>query len=318
MPLNSATSRRLLVIGLILFTLLTIFDAAIDVFEFTHDQVSPPDSNSGLKTFGLLINSSQLLFISIAWWLVFRRKKLESATIISLNEELERKASELEDSNRDLEAFCYSVSHDLRSHLARINGFAQLILEAHFSELSGVCQDYFNRVVSAGRQMDEVLEGLLTLSRLGRTPLEKTSVDLSDMVKVIMAEKLMAERERPVDYTIEPGLTASCDRRLMRIALENMLSNALKFTRQRDRARIEFGVLIREKKPVWFLRDNGAGFPLDAAERIFQPFQRVHNEAEFPGNGIGLATVFRIIKLHGGRIWAEGEVDRGACFYFTL
>jgi signal transduction histidine kinase len=166
--------------------------------------------------------------------------------------------------------------------------------------------------------MDEVLEGLLTLSRLGRTSLDVSQVDLSDLVRVIMAEKLMAENERPVDFIIEPGQVASCDGRLMRIALENLVSNALKFTRKRDRARIEFGVRNSDEKPVWFLSDNGVGFPPEDAERIFQPFQRVHSEAEFPGNGIGLATVHRIIKLHGGKIRAEGDVDKGACFYFSL
>lgn len=317
MTLKRVISHRLLLIGLALLSVLTVSDIVSHLVEPCNGRLYPISSYTGKTIFEIFIITGQFLLFMGAWSLLIRRQTDERA-ISTLNEELKHKAKELEESNHDLEAFSYSVSHDLRSHLARINGFSQLILEDHITQLPEVCREYFDRVVTAGQEMDEVLEALLSLSRLGRTHLEMSTVNLSELVQVIMAEKLMAEKERPIDFTIEPGLTAFCDGRLMRIALENLISNALKFTRKRERAQIEFGMQNNADEPIWFLRDNGAGFSPEDVERIFQPFQRVHSEAEFPGNGIGLATVHRIVKLHGGRIWAEGEVDKGACFYFTL
>lgn len=240
-----------------------------------------------------------------------------------LNAELEQRVqertAELKASNQELEAFSYAVSHDLRAPLRSVFGFAQALNEDYRDNLDDEGREHLQRVIQASRQMDQLINDMLHLSRLSRGELKRQPVDLSGLVQGISMELRENEPQRCVEFAIAPDLVAPVDARLMRIALENLLRNAWKFTGKCSAARIEFGM---EKEPqngaAYFVRDNGAGFDMAYAGKLFGAFQRLHNSAEFPGHGIGLATVQRVINRHGGRTWATGQVDRGAAFYFTL
>jgi two-component system, NtrC family, sensor kinase len=229
---------------------------------------------------------------------------------------------ELERKNRELEAFSYSVSHDLRAPLRSIDGFSQALLEDQFDRLDETGQHHLRRVRAAAQRMAELIDDLLELSRVGRTELLRTSVDLSALAAEVVADLQRADAERRVEVVIQPGLVANADSRLIKIVLENLLGNAWKFTRKVAAPRIEVGQGPRGQNSAgelpYFVRDNGAGFAMSYADKLFRPFQRLHTEAEFPGTGIGLATIQRVIDRHGGRVWAEGEIERGAAFYFTL
>jgi len=225
---------------------------------------------------------------------------------------------ELEVANRELEAFCYSVSHDLRAPLRSIAGFSQALVEDCSDSLPPEGKQSLDLVLEATREMDQLIDDLLSLSRLSRGDMVRRPVDLSALAREIAAELKRREPNRAVEWVIAPSLPARVDGRLLRIALENLLSNAWKFTGKREHARIELGLDRRADGPVYFVRDNGAGFDMNYAGKLFQAFQRLHAVAEFPGHGIGLATVQRIIHRHGGRVWAEGGVDNGATVYFSL
>ncbi|MET0413767.1 MAG: response regulator [Polyangiaceae bacterium] len=235
---------------------------------------------------------------------------------------------ELERKNRELEAFSYSVSHDLRAPLRSIDGFSQALLEDQLDRLDDTGKHHLRRVRAAAQRMAELIDDLLELSRVGRTELRLTSLDLSELAQEVVAELQRAEPEREVEVVIEPGLVASADRGLIKIVLENLLGNAWKFTRKSPAPRIEVGRGQQRRSEIggrrtggethYFVRDNGAGFAMSYADKLFRPFQRLHTEAEFPGTGIGLATIQRVIDRHGGQVWAEGEVGRGAAFFFTL
>ena len=228
-----------------------------------------------------------------------------------LVEELERK-------NNELEAFSYSVSHDLRAPLRGIDGFSQALLEDYAEKLDSKGQDYLRRVRAGAQRMGELIDDLLELSRVGRAELTCARVDLSRTADSVLVDLKKRDPERKVLTVIEDGLQVEADGRLMRVALDNLLGNAWKFTAKRQEAKIEFRATRRDGVTTYFIRDNGAGFSMSYADKLFEAFQRLHSESEFPGSGIGLATVHRIIDRHGGRVWAEGEVDRGAIFYFTL
>ncbi len=236
-----------------------------------------------------------------------------------LEERVQERTAQLETSNQELEAFSYAVSHDLRAPLRSVFGFAQALKEDHQDKLDDTGREHLQRVIQGSRQMDQLINDMLHLCRLSRGDLKRQPVDLSGLVEGITTELRETEPQRCVEFAITPGLVAPVDARLMRIALENLLRNAWKFTGKRPAARIEFGM---EKEPAngatYFVRDNGAGFDMAYAGKLFGAFQRLHNSSEFPGHGIGLATVQRVINRHGGRTWAKGEVDRGAAFYFTL
>jgi two-component system NtrC family sensor kinase len=235
---------------------------------------------------------------------------------------------ELERKNRELEAFSYSVSHDLRAPLRSIDGFSQALLEDQLDRLDDTGKHHLRRVRAAAQRMAELIDDLLELSRVGRTELRLSSIDLSELAQEVIAELLRAEPERQVEVVIEPGLVATADRGLIKIVLENLLGNAWKFTRKSPAPRIEVGRGQQRRSDIggrrsggethYFVRDNGAGFAMSYADKLFRPFQRLHTEAEFPGTGIGLATIQRVIDRHGGQVWAEGEVGRGAAFFFTL
>lgn len=241
------------------------------------------------------------------------------------NRELAATARELlaakeatERANRDLEAFSYSVSHDLRAPLRSIDGFSLALLEDCADQLDATGIGHLKRVRVATGRMSELIDDLLEFSRVTQAALHCARVDLSDMAQEIISELRTREPGRRVTAVVQERLVAHADGRLLRIVLENLLGNAWKFTAKKGEARIEVGVEPRDADLAYFVRDNGAGFDMAFASRLFAPFQRLHTTDEFPGTGVGLATVHRIIGRHGGRVWAEGAVDRGAAIFFTL
>lgn len=249
------------------------------------------------------------------------RGELEAAEGRAARELAETKAvlvDELERKNRELEAFSYSVSHDLRAPLRAIDGFSRVVLEDFAGALGPKGQDYLQRVCAAAERMAELIDDLLELSRVGRADLRRGPVDLSHLARQIVAE-LQKGSDRQVEIVLQEALLADADRRLIRVALENLLGNSWKFTANAPNPRIDFGREARDgRDDVYFVRDNGAGFDMTYAGKLFRPFQRLHSDADFAGTGIGLATVHRIVDRHGGRVWAEGAVGQGATFYFTL
>jgi signal transduction histidine kinase len=232
--------------------------------------------------------------------------------------ELAKVNTELTVINRELESFSYSVSHDLRAPLRTMDGFSQALLEEYSSKLDEQGKDYLQRVRSATHRMGILIGDMLSLSRITRIEMKHELVDLSGLVQSIATELQKSQPERRAEFIIASGVTANGDAHLLHIMLENLLGNAWKFTSKHSSARIEFGVNHHKDKPVYFVRDDGAGFDMTYADKLFGAFQRLHVADEFPGTGIGLATVQRIVHRHSGRIWAEGEVENGATFYFTL
>ena len=238
------------------------------------------------------------------------RKQGEQA-ILKLNERLQH-------ANHDLEAFTSSVCHDLRAPLRAINGFAQILTKQCAPKLDETAKDYLGQIHTGVRHMTALIDDLMKLSRVGRAAVRRESVDLSSLVRTITDALHKSEPQRAVEFTIQEGIAAVGDPNLLRVAFENLLGNAWKFTSKHDKARIEFGVKVQDGQPVYFVRDNGAGFDMRSAGKLFGVFQRMHRAADFAGTGVGLATVARIIRAHGGKVWAEAEVKRGATFSFTL
>jgi light-regulated signal transduction histidine kinase (bacteriophytochrome) len=259
---------------------------------------------------------------------------------------------ELESVNKELEAFIYSVSHDLRAPLRSMSGFAKILVEDCAERLDDQAKDYLRRIRQGSVKMNRLIEDLLHLSRISRKEMDRARINLSKLAAAVVSELRAADPGRKVEVSIAEGLTAYADQRLMEVALSNLLGNAWKFSSKTENARIEFGVMSRETSTssvesfgdlsgrpldsqrslpskdliggtpnsglVYYVRDNGAGFDPKYAEKMFWPFQRLHSEQEFEGTGIGLAIVERIIRRHGGRVWAEGEAGKGATVYFTL
>jgi PAS domain S-box-containing protein len=223
-----------------------------------------------------------------------------------------------ESSNRELETFSYSVAHDLRAPLRAVDGFSQLLLADYSSKLDEAGKDYLKRVRLGSKRMGQLIDDLLDLSRITRTVLRPESVDLSALASGIGEELARSEPGRRVELVVAPGVRAWGDANLLRVTLVNLLGNAWKYTSKHPAARIEFGAEERGGGSVYFVRDDGAGFDMSLAKRLFEPFTRLHAAAEFEGTGIGLATVQRVVSRHAGRVWAESAVERGATFYFTL
>jgi light-regulated signal transduction histidine kinase (bacteriophytochrome) len=239
-----------------------------------------------------------------------------------LNEELEqrvrRRTAQLEAFNSELEAFNYSISHDLRAPLRAIGGFSQILLQDYEDALDVVGKSYLRRVSAASNRMGQLIDDLLELSHLTRGRMRRELVNLTTLAQAIAEEFRNTQPEHEVDFIVEKGLVANGDGSLLRAVLENLLGNAWKFTKNQPHPRIEFGLLEHEDTPTYYVRDNGVGFDMAYVDKLFGAFQRLHGMSEYEGTGIGLATVQRIIHRHGGRVWAKGEVGKGATFYFTL
>ena len=246
------------------------------------------------------------------------------AEIRALNQTLAQKLALLDAANNELEAFSYSVSHDLRAPLRALDGFSQILLEDYASRLDPQGQNYLQRVRAASQKMGELIDALLALARLTRAEMRHETVDLSALARAALADLQAADPQRQVQILLAEGLTAQGDPRLLRVVLDNLLGNAWKFTSKTPQARIELGRLPAAQTPAqsgeqtFFVRDNGAGFDMAHADRLFGAFQRLHQQTDFPGSGIGLATVQRVLHRHGGRAWAEGQLGQGATLYFSL
>ncbi len=258
-------------------------------------------------------------------------EKLEQAYL-----QLERRSKDLEALNKELESFSYSVSHDMRAPLNTLASFCKILRDTYQTRLDDQGQDLLRRMVSATEWMNGIIDGLLTLSRTVRVEPQLARVNLSSLATEIISGLRQREPSRAVEFTCRPGMTAYADERLMRVLLNNLLGNAWKFTQRKERARIEFSMIdppppdgiLQDmgeglptqnlQTPVYYVSDNGAGFEQEYVAKLFTPFQRLHSQSEFPGHGIGLATVARIVRRHYGRVWAKGQVDQGATFYFTL
>ena len=261
-----------------------------------------------------------LLFAVASWFLAlyWEERRAAEAQMKALNERLARDNAELDALNRELESFSYSVSHDLRAPLRAIDGFSQALNEDYSDRLDEEGLGYLKRVRQAAQRMGMLIDDLLRLAHVTRTEVAREDVDLTDMAGKVLQELQRTEPQRHVVSKIMPGLKALADARLMRVVLDNLLGNAWKFTTRRDNAQIEFGVESVGGERAFYVRDNGAGFDMAYATKLFGAFQRLHDAAQFPGTGVGLATVQRVVRKHGGRIWAEAKPNEGATFYFTL
>jgi PAS domain S-box-containing protein len=249
---------------------------------------------------------------------ITERKAAESA-IKALNQELAHKAAQLQSANKELETFSYSVSHDLRAPLRAIDGFSLALSEDCWDTLGAEGREHLQRIRAASQQMAQLIDDMLNLSRITRGTLNPQEVDLSALAHSIVAELQRSDPARRVTVDIKPDIKGTGDARLIRIALQNLFANAWKFTAKKTDAKIDFSQTVNEQGiKTYCVRDNGAGFDMAYADKLFGPFQRLHSNVDFPGTGVGLATVQRIINRHGGRIWAEGTVNHGAVFYFTL
>lgn len=249
-------------------------------------------------------------------------RKIAEQKLKTLNAELEHRVqdrtAELEASNNDLEAFSYSVSHDLRAPLRGISGFAYILQEDYSTALDEKGRNYLARIRSAAHRMGDLIDGLLELARINRAALYRNTVDLSALAQHILAELKEAEPQRQIEISIATDLHVQADPTLMRVVLDNLLNNAWKFSSKQKNAKIIFGSEMCDNVKVFFVRDNGAGFDMTHASQLFQPFHRMHRADTYSGTGIGLATVLRVIQRHEGKIWAEAAVDQGATFYFTV
>lgn len=252
---------------------------------------------------------------------ITERKELEAERARrreELEREVEERTAELRSVNQELESFSYTVSHDLRGPLRTIDGYSQVMEEEYGTNLDEEARGYLHRMRHAATRMTSLLDGLLVLSRVTRRELESRKVDLSTLAGDVAEELAESAPQRKAAWKLEPGLTTRGDPALLHILLQNLFGNAWKFTQDRDPAVIEFGKTDTNHGAAFYVRDNGAGFDMRHAEGLFHPFQRLHKSGEFPGTGIGLATVYRIVKRHGGQVWAEAKPDHGATFYFTL
>lgn len=292
--------------------------------DATGQQITVDPWSAEIEQLGVALNTaSQELYRRDCDLIVEQRKLIAAMEEVNrLNAELERRViartSELEVSNRELESFCYSVSHDLRAPLRHIDGYSKILLDEYRDLIGEEGAMHLDGVRRSTAKMGDLIDDLLQLSRVTRSELRKATVDISVMAHEIADELSSSAPEREVNFFIEDGIVVNADAHLIRIVMDNLLMNAWKYTAKKPEARIEFGRAFVANKNAIFVRDNGAGFDMQYADKLFGAFQRLHRVEEFEGTGVGLATVLRIISRHGGTVWGEGAVDKGATFYFTL
>ncbi len=245
------------------------------------------------------------------------RKRAEEQ-IRSLNNRLRQRAQELEAANKDLESFSYSVSHDLREPLRMIDGFSRILRKDYEGKLDEEGRRLLDVIREGTQKMGQLISDLLAFSRLGKQEMRSSEVDMNDLAIVVFEELKLAGPERAISFQVKPLPAARGDHKMIRQVFVNLLSNAIKFTRPRETAAIEVGAMTEDTENVYYVKDNGAGFDMQYAGKLFNIFQRLHSREQFEGTGVGLAIVHRIVQRHGGRVWADGKVDEGATFYFTL
>jgi signal transduction histidine kinase len=320
--------------------------AVCDAMEAEEDRllairtVSANNSSRRAQVSVIFASSLDFLLILFAFWqfarerglrvaaetagerlvLAQRETEARAAEVHSLNATLEDRVrvrtGELERINRELEAFSYSVSHDLRAPLRTIDGFSLALQEDFAADVGDTGRDYIRRVRGAVQRMGQLIDALLQLSRITRTEIVREEFSMSGLAESVVSDLREQNRDRDVSFDIEPGLNAYADPRLTRIALENLISNAVKFSSKVVHAEVHFG--WDPEQNAWFVRDNGAGFDMIYADKLFGAFNRLHGDRDFKGSGIGLATVARVVHGHHGRIWADSAIDHGATFWFTL
>jgi light-regulated signal transduction histidine kinase (bacteriophytochrome) len=298
----------------------------VDIAMLHNDTLQQAITATGAApTAAMIGKASEFLFECLAPYEMMLSGYSESnANLVASNGRLLETQASLETVNQELESFSYSVAHDLRAPLRSVVGFSLALLEDHGDQLDEEGRRFLRYLQEAARDMTQLIDALLTLSRVARGELRRELVDVSGLASKVLATLAAGQPERRVRVSVEPGLTARCDPNLLAIVLENLIGNAWKFTSGRADAHIEVGCVDDDSQPnwdgqpTWFVRDNGAGFDMTYAGRLFGVFQRLHSETEFQGTGIGLATVQRVIHRHLGRVRAEGMVGQGATFYFTL
>ena len=316
-------------------TIAAIYVAVGAVWIFWSDRLLLQMNLSGALQLDLQTYKGWLFVLGSALMIYLLLKRYERKAIAAtrgllesqqqvqrMNTELERRVAErtlqLESANRELESFAYAVSHDLRAPLRSMSGFSQILYDSAPAELDEKSLHYLRRIHDASLRMSTLIEDLLSLSRINRSELTRRPVDLSQIVAESAATVRDRYPAREVDLTIEPAMTVHGDTRLLRIAMENLLDNAWKYSVGATPAKIAVGSQATPEGRSYFVTDNGVGFDMQYAGKLFGPFQRLHSAAEFPGSGIGLVTVQRILARHGGRVWAQAEPDRGATFHFTV
>ncbi len=285
---------------------------AVGAVDYLVKPAVPEFVRSKVSVFVELAKKSELLRRQAR---LLRESEQSALELAETRAELVR---DLEHKNRELESFSYAVSHDLRAPLRRIDSFSRAIQQSQSERMDPEGQRFLERVREASQQMSQLIDDVLHLSKVSRAEVREQKVDLSALVGLSLERLREGAPDRQVEAKIRPAVTVNGDGQLLRIALENLLENAWKFTSRQPVGRIEFGLTNVGGEPTYFIRDNGAGFDMAYADRLFGPFQRLHLATEFPGTGIGLATVQRIIHRHGGRVWAEGQPGQGATFHFTL
>jgi signal transduction histidine kinase len=268
---------------------------------------------------GLLVLAICLILaLAFLTFRIIERLRAEKSRLENEMEQRKRAMFELESTNKELESFAYSVSHDLRTPLRSLEGFSEALAEDYQDKLDEHGKRYLSRIQDASIMMSRLIDDILSLSRITRSEMKKETVNLSKIAQSVVEDLRKNDPGRQVEVTIFPDIIVLGDAHLLRILLENLLGNSWKFTSKTPYPKIEVGVSVLEGSVNYFVKDNGAGFNMAYINKLFQPFQRLHKSADFPGTGIGLATVQRIIQRHGGRIWAEGNEGEGAVFYFTL